>query len=87
MVFPVFLNMKDTPKVGNKVFGKYCGIPYKGTVLSVVTNQANRSQLEYTVALDEPINVFGQIREKVLIDSKGRAWDEGRTTLEIGEQQ
>lgn len=47
----------NVPKIGDKVEGTYCGVPFKGTVIDIRVKYG--TDIQATVALDEEIEMRG----------------------------
>ena len=52
---------------GNKVQGTYQGLKISGTVSHSRFNSCRADLMEVTVVLNNPINVFGEMRESVIV--------------------
>jgi hypothetical protein len=52
-------------KDGKKIIGEYCGVKYSGIVSN--TRVCYGTDIQYTVVLDKPIEVFGDPRERILV--------------------
>lgn len=52
-------------KDGKKIVGEYFGQSYSGIVVN--TRVCYGTDIQFTVELDKPISVFGDIRETILV--------------------
>lgn len=54
-------------RTGEKVEGQYLGIAISGTVTDSRVKYGG--SVQHTIQLDTPIDVFGEMRDEVLVDS------------------
>jgi hypothetical protein len=60
---------------GKRINGMYLGLfPYSGTVLESRVKYGGKVQ--HTVQVDEPFKVYGEVRERVLVEDFNRILDE-----------
>jgi len=53
---------------GKRIVGIYLGLwPFKGTVLESRVKYGG--QVQHTVQVDEPFKVYGEVRERILVDT------------------
>ena len=68
----------DQPKwdlTGKRINGLYLGLfPYSGTVESSRVKYGG--QVQHTVVLDHPFKVYGEMRERILVEDFNRILDE-----------
>lgn len=58
--------MTNWIKDGKKITGLYYDKPYSGTIIN--TRCKYGTDVQYTVQLDTPIDMYGDIRERILVD-------------------
>jgi hypothetical protein len=75
----------DQPKwdlTGRRINGIYLGLfPYTGTVESSRVKYGGRVQ--HTVVLDHPFKVYGEMRERILVEEFNRILDERDAEYQI----
>jgi hypothetical protein len=60
---------------GKRINGIYLGLwPYSGTVLESRVKYGGKVQ--HTVQVDEPFKVYGEVRERILVEDFNRILDE-----------
>jgi len=67
---------------GERINGLYMGLfPYTGTVESSRVKYGGKVQ--HTVIVDKPFNVYGEVRERVLVEDFNRVLDERDAEYEL----
>lgn len=52
---------------GSKVRGTYDGIEYSGSVIECRPHTIHLTRIEHTIQLDQPILVYGTVRERIIV--------------------
>ena len=67
---------------GKRINGMYLGLwPYSGLVLESRVKYGGKVQ--HTVQVDEPFKVYGEVRERVLVEDFNRILDERDAEYEL----
>ena len=67
---------------GKRINGMYLGLwPYTGTVESSRVKYGGAVQ--HTVVVDEPFKVYGEVRERILVEDFNRILDERDAEYEL----
>ena len=56
---------------GDKVTGHYHGHDFSGKVYKIMPHTINHNQLDIIVELDEPIEIWAQVRTAIIIPGYG----------------
>jgi hypothetical protein len=68
---------------GKRINGIYLGLwPYTGTVVESRVKYGGKVQ--HTVKVDEPFKVYGELRERILVEDFNRILDAGDAEFEGG---
>jgi hypothetical protein len=66
---------------GERINGMYMGLwPYTGTVIESRVKYGGKVQ--HTVQVDEPFKVYGEVRERILVEDFNRILDDRDAFLE-----
>jgi hypothetical protein len=55
-------------KVGQKVKGRYYGLDFEGVILEYRHHTVRNDLIIVTVQLNEPLTLYGTVRESILVD-------------------
>jgi hypothetical protein len=66
------MNRNSCWRQGDKVSGIYCDIPFVGAINSETRGTPDGRNVTFGVTLDQPIVVFGAVRERISVSTDQR---------------